>query len=545
MKKIVFLMVLVLLASCAEEITVIDGSFTLTVNATKESREALTKALTSCVNPETGKNTVTATWSVGDVVTVYNETKGADLSGTLTAQSEGASTTLTGTLTGLIEVGDALKLKYSSPNYDQQNGTLTGFDKSLDKQGDYAEATVTVAQMNGGDVTATTSANFVNQQAIVRFYLKDKSQTQGDQLINATKLKVNDGTHTYTLIPPYASAMLFVALPGMTDQTLTLTAYKGDKRYSYEKADVTFVNGQYYEITVWMSPVPTPTGALPGLFSIAEGHRVFFSQGNLQYRATTGTWRFAEHQQDCIGESNQYIGETYDGWIDLFGWASSGYSNQPYDNRTYWGAYGPEDTEYHLYEYVGLADWGTNAISNGGNTSSSGWFTMRPGQWDYLLNTRDTRCATITLGGTRYTWAQVFFDEDNFFFGLILFPDDPLVPLPDNEQGVQWGVINSMEGADQNYTVCSAGGWSALEAAGCVFLPGAGLRHLSTVKGVQYNGYYWTSERIRGMQPVEEGGQTVYKNVAYYMHFHQWGLETNASADVSGGFSVRLVRNFE
>ena len=37
-------------------------------------------------------------------------------------------------------------------------------------------------------------------------------------------------------------------------------------------------------------------GAINGVFSVASNKKVYFSQGNLQYQASTRTWRFAEHQ---------------------------------------------------------------------------------------------------------------------------------------------------------------------------------------------------------------------------------------------------------
>ena len=37
-------------------------------------------------------------------------------------------------------------------------------------------------------------------------------------------------------------------------------------------------------------------GMLPGAFSVSATQQVHFSQGNLQYRASTNSWRFAEHQ---------------------------------------------------------------------------------------------------------------------------------------------------------------------------------------------------------------------------------------------------------
>ena len=95
-------------------------------------------------------------------------------------------------------------------------------------------------------------------------------------------------------------------------------------------------------------------GRLPGLFSVSQDQQVQFSQGNLQYRASTNTWRFAEHQWDYVGsQKSSFVGEvdgvsiiweniggtvsgsdnseispTYNGWIDLFGWGTSGYNGK-------------------------------------------------------------------------------------------------------------------------------------------------------------------------------------------------------------------------
>lgn len=40
---------------------------------------------------------------------------------------------------------------------------------------------------------------------------------------------------------------------------------------------------------------PYPEGTLSGLFSVSATKQVRFAKGNLQYRASTNTWRFAEH----------------------------------------------------------------------------------------------------------------------------------------------------------------------------------------------------------------------------------------------------------
>ena len=50
-----------------------------------------------------------------------------------------------------------------------------------------------------------------------------------------------------------------------------------------------------------------PTGALSGKFSVSAAEQIQFSQGNLQYQASTNTWRFAEHQYDMIGLDNAML----------------------------------------------------------------------------------------------------------------------------------------------------------------------------------------------------------------------------------------------
>ena len=60
-----------------------------------------------------------------------------------------------------------------------------------------------------------------------------------------------------------------------------------------------------------------PEGCLPGLFSVSETQQVYFSRGNLQYQASTNTWRFAEHQYDYVGtqtaDGNGYYGGNVSG----------------------------------------------------------------------------------------------------------------------------------------------------------------------------------------------------------------------------------------
>ena len=133
-------------------------------------------------------------------------------------------------------------------------------------------------------------------------------------------------------------------------------------------------------------------GASIAVFSVADGRTVRFSRGNLQYQASTDTWRFAERQYDYIGNGNSNISSSYNGWIDLFGWGTSGWKNSgatayvPWSTSTEYGDYFPGgDNVANLTDAYANADWGVyNAISNGGNQAGM-WRTLTKAEWEYLL----------------------------------------------------------------------------------------------------------------------------------------------------------------
>ena len=223
-----------------------------------------------------------------------------------------------------------------------------------------------------------------------------------------------------------------------------------------------------------------PEGAVNGLFTINEaGDQVYFSKGNLQYQASTGTWRFAEHQWDYLGEENTQASPDYDGWIDLFSWGTSGYDHgadcyQPWEKGDQFGHAAYHHNHYDLCDETGQADWGYNAIGNGGGRERS-WRTLKSPEWVYLLKTR------ITASSMRYAKAMV-----NGINGLVLFPDD-------------WDTsayhLNQANKGDAPFdmNVIPLEDWtSLLEANGAVFLPAAGMYQDSDH---QFNelGIYWSA----------------------------------------------------
>ena len=224
----------------------------------------------------------------------------------------------------------------------------------------------------------------------------------------------------------------------------------------------------------------TPDGIINGKFSVSASQKVYFSKGNLQYQPSTCLWRFAEHQYDYFGNTNSNIGQYYSGWIDLFGWGTSDFAHgatcyQPYSTSQSYGdyyAYGSKSN--NLYDQTGLADWGANAISNGGNQTRV-WRTLTKDEWAYLLLTRPTST------GMRFAKAEVAGKN-----GVIL--------LPDYWNSSTYTLHNFNDGtASFSSNVISASAWNTLQTAGAVFLPAAGSRAGASVSGTETNGYYWAS----------------------------------------------------
>lgn len=304
------------------------------------------------------------------------------------------------------------------------------------------------------------------------------------------------------------------------------------RAFAANEAGVSYGNDVTF--TTLPHPNTAPEGAIPALFSVSETQQVFFSKGNLQYQASTGTWRFAEHQWDYVGGNSTYwnnpgeigtvyengekcsnneISPTYSGWIDLFGWATSGWDNNnhyyhPYDyESTGWVVdgygYGYWDGEYSNYSMIGdyaNMDWGVfNAISNGGN---------EPGLWrasgyeiDYIIHSRPNHSYLQSIGTV------------NGVKGQIILPDAWILPA---------GV--SFLGSAGNYDIntYNENEWTIMENAGAVFLPNAGYRYLDGE--IMYRGdggLYWGINGYDGQAGTNSGAWTR-----------------------SYGLSVRLIQNY-
>ena len=244
--------------------------------------------------------------------------------------------------------------------------------------------------------------------------------------------------------------------------------------------------------------------ALVGLFSISPTQQVRFAPGNLQYQASTNTWRFAEHQWDVIGSDNSDISSTYSGWIDLFGWGTSGWNSgancyQPWsvsvDDSDYFPGGSPNNDLTGAYAE---ADWAWhNPISNGGDSVHQ-WRILTRDEWRYLLIKRADATSKIGLGNI------------NGVGGFIILPDNWTLPSGCSFTSGLTRVDEAYypDGSLNSYTLAQ---WAEMEAAGAVFLPAAGSRwglrdqngnftHPplpgTAVYYVGIQGVYWTSTQV-------------------------------------------------
>ena len=268
------------------------------------------------------------------------------------------------------------------------------------------------------------------------------------------------------------------------------------------------------------APAVAVNGKLPGAFSVSDTKVVYFSQGNLQ--ATTSdlganwTWSFAENQYDYIGAEaantaiNGNGSVSINSTVDLFGWSTA---------ATYYGIHNSLNNNTYSGDFV---DWGTNAITNGGNIANA-WRTLTADEWNYLFLTR-------TDATTLFAFCSV-----NGVNGLVILPDNWTTP-----DGVSFtastkqGLLNNVtfffnsSGGNFSHNTYNAEQWSVMESAGAVFLPAAGVRNVTEVVIAGSYGILWSAT------PDDT-------DKAYYFDFGDRSLYPRNSYSRYQGKSARLV----
>lgn len=283
----------------------------------------------------------------------------------------------------------------------------------------------------------------------------------------------------------------------------------------------------------------TKDGAINAAFSVSADRQVRFSKGNLQYQATTNTFRFAEHQYDRIGGDNENISAYYGGWIDLFGWATSGwdcgneyyhpYDHEYVDDYELGMGYGPlPSRNYDLVGEYANCDWGVyNAISNGGNKPGL-WRTLTAQEWKYLFRGRpyaESKFGAASIEG--YNGCVVLPDEWTLPEGCTFNPG-----MGDGD-GKEYFARKNLYTLDQ---------WTLMEKHGAVFLPATGVREIfSEISYVGEVGRYWSVSRVTG------ANYDLYLEwCAFSLYFDSQALlETEHNNPRDYGRAVRLVQDIK
>ena len=231
-----------------------------------------------------------ATWEEGEKVAVYKNSNKQVKLGTLSPITFGSKDTK---LEGDIDISDLAKddelfLVYPDRGwyYYGQDGTLATISSNYD----FATATVSVTAVDAGHLSASSAA-FENQQAIVKFNLKDKATGNAlavpDFVIVSANQKLVQ-SHNLLLEPepgdnlsiklspdePLSEITLAVATEaGEADDYAfigTTFSSSGDTYYEVFKAGATFEKGKYYAGNLNMNQVTyTVAGSPASVFGTA------------------------------------------------------------------------------------------------------------------------------------------------------------------------------------------------------------------------------------------------------------------------------------
>ena len=311
----------------------------------------------------------------------------------------------------------------------------------------------------GGDFTVTIKSNYAWTASLVGTKIFSTSITKGD----------GDATMVVTVKPA-------------TDEKEATGSIYISSSYGGAKAVINIhreaITDRYY-------------------FSVSETQKVYFSKGNLQHHPLNNSWRFAEHQYDILGADNVNFFnyphmEDYNGWFDLFAYATSGFKYSPTSIKYY-----SVENEEITADIAGTNnDWGEfltlkNALPTDGTSckkqGTGKWRTMTDEEWIYVM---------------LYRKNTPFFATVNNVEGIFILPD--YVQMPSDLNVTLKACYYS-----KNYTgihikgefgdnIISLAEWTKLENAGAVFLPAAGRVYDTHTDdgGWKYNSgefAYWTS----------------------------------------------------
>lgn len=297
------------------------------------------------------------------------------------------------------------------------------------------------------------------------------------------------------------------------NDNLTFTIYAGEKKISGVIITAAYAYNNEVPITAEIARakvISTPSIEIKqssekvayteSKFSIdANGTQVYFAEGDLVYKKSTGQYRFSVNQYTTFNTANVGGDE-----VDLFCYGENGSATSSTVNTDIAGT---------------TKDWGNNAIqcTDGNSTTPLEFRSLTNAQWMYLLKQRQTG---LTIGGVSDARYALCIIHDNN--GILLFPDHFSMPQISVDYST-WNTVNATNtGAVVDYTYLDiTNDWPILETEGCVFLVADGWINDKNEFTEGHNGVYWTGS-------IYDDG-TNSKPFAYNLFFNKRGLATKTS----------------
>lgn len=332
------------------------------------------------------------------------------------------------------------------------------------------------------------------------------------------------------------SGDIYVAvLPKTSAQNLTIKLYSsakfGSKTKSVEHLNVNTIE-DFGTASISLNKY------MKGFTIDAEGNQVFFSPGMLQYQPKTKNWRFAKNEWDWVGAKagNKQLGNVFDGdnvhcdnavvydseslssyggWIDLFGFGSSGFEGtSPTEIR------GTAASQGGIYATCNLNgtnyDWGRfcEIYYNDQIDHKGQWRTLSLDEWKFLASDK-SKAGSATVNDVQ---------------GMILLSDgfvDPCCNEKTNSEGI-FKTLNKSQEYEAN--IYHGINWVAMSNAGACFIPNCGW--ISNATNYSTESYFlWSSTYGNDSK-------------AYRIGFSKAQIGTNDQPQPSNlRYAVRLVRD--